>query len=236
MSCPLIISLLNRSKNKQVSALGAGLKTLARNNFPNLVSIGDVWYMILILVSPELKVKTKYTKVTADQQTSTNTSHLSFLESCCMLKRSYGFPSWYLSLIPETVKASGVGSGRKLCLSFSPTGKQDMKGVGLQIDLQTRPCQRHIHNKPWGQRCHNFTFKGRVSWNSISRTSKSCVCVCMSVFFFFFPFYGHTCTYGSSWARGWIAAAAAGLHHSCGNTRSELHLWPTPQPVAMPDP
>ena len=33
--------------------------------------------------------------------------------------------------------------------------------------------------------------------------------------------------YGSSPARGRIRAAAAGLHHSHSNTRSELHLQPT---------
>ena len=39
---PPMVSLLNRSKNKQVSTLGTGLKTPARNNFPSPVSIGDI--------------------------------------------------------------------------------------------------------------------------------------------------------------------------------------------------
>ena len=34
--------------------------------------------------------------------------------------------------------------------------------------------------------------------------------------------------YGSSQARDQIRAAAAGLHHSHGNTRHELHMQPTP--------
>ena len=38
--------------------------------------------------------------------------------------------------------------------------------------------------------------------------------------------------YGSSWSRGWIRAAAAGLCHS-HNTQSEPHLQPMPQLVAM---
>ena len=42
--------------------------------------------------------------------------------------------------------------------------------------------------------------------------------------------------YGSSWARGWIRAVAAGLPHNHSNTRSELHLRPTLQLTAMPDP
>ena len=44
--------------------------------------------------------------------------------------------------------------------------------------------------------------------------------------------------YGISQARGLIGAgaAAAGLHHGHSNGRSELHLWATPQVMAMPDP
>ena len=42
--------------------------------------------------------------------------------------------------------------------------------------------------------------------------------------------------YGSSWARGQIGAAAASLHHSHSNTRSEPCLQPTPQFRAMLDP
>ena len=42
--------------------------------------------------------------------------------------------------------------------------------------------------------------------------------------------------YGSSWARGQIGAAAAGLCYSHSNTGSELHLPPTPQLVAMLNP
>ena len=40
-------------------------------------------------------------------------------------------------------------------------------------------------------------------------------------------------SYVSSQARGWIRAAASGLHHS--NARSKPHLPPTQQLVAMPD-
>ena len=47
---------------------------------------------------------------------------------------------------------------------------------------------------------------------------------------------GHTETYGSSQARDWIGAVAAGLHHSNGNVRSEPCLQSTPKLTAMPDP
>ena len=42
--------------------------------------------------------------------------------------------------------------------------------------------------------------------------------------------------YENSQARGLIRAAAAGLHHSHSNTRSKLHVQPTPQFMAMLDP
>ena len=41
---------------------------------------------------------------------------------------------------------------------------------------------------------------------------------------------------GNSQARDQIRAAAMELHHSPSNARSEVHLQPTPQFVAMLDP
>ena len=57
----------------------------------------------------------------------------------------------------------------------------------------------------------------------------------LTFFFFFFGFFRAVPTaYGGSQARGQIEVTAASLHHS--NARSELHLQPTPQHMAMPDP
>ena len=42
--------------------------------------------------------------------------------------------------------------------------------------------------------------------------------------------------YGGSQARGLIGAAAASLHHSHSNARSEPRLQPTPQLTATRDP
>ena len=42
--------------------------------------------------------------------------------------------------------------------------------------------------------------------------------------------------YGSSQARGRIGATEAELCHSHSNARTRLHLQPTPQLMAMPDP
>ena len=43
-------------------------------------------------------------------------------------------------------------------------------------------------------------------------------------------------TYGSSQARGRIGARATSQHHSHSNMGSKLHLRPTPQLMATPDP
>ena len=42
--------------------------------------------------------------------------------------------------------------------------------------------------------------------------------------------------YEGSQPRGWMRAVAASLHHSHGNTGSELRLWPTPQIMETLDP
>ena len=54
--------------------------------------------------------------------------------------------------------------------------------------------------------------------------------------FFFFFFRAAGAAYGSSQARGQIAAKAAGLGHSHSNMESEPHLQTTPKLMAMPDP
>ena len=52
----------------------------------------------------------------------------------------------------------------------------------------------------------------------------------------FFVFWASPEAYGGSQARGPNGAPAAGLCHSYSNTRSKLHLQPTPQLMATPDP
>ena len=52
----------------------------------------------------------------------------------------------------------------------------------------------------------------------------------------FFSFTAAPAAYGSSQVRGWIRAAAKGQCHSHGNTGSKMHLQPTPQLAATPDP
>ena len=54
--------------------------------------------------------------------------------------------------------------------------------------------------------------------------------------FVFFFLRAAPVAHGHSQARGHIGAAAAGLHHSPSNARSEPHLRPTPQLTATLDP
>ena len=57
-----------------------------------------------------------------------------------------------------------------------------------------------------------------------------------SFIFFFLHFMATLVAYGSSQARVWIEAAAAGLHHSHSNMGSKPHLQPTSQFTATSDP
>ena len=66
---------------------------------------------------------------------------------------------------------------------------------------------------------------------------------CFLFFLFVFVFFLSLClcraalmAYGGSQARGLIRATAANLCQSYSNARSELHLRPTPQLTATPDP
>ena len=61
-------------------------------------------------------------------------------------------------------------------------------------------------------------------------------CKLIPLLFFFFFWGGASRAHGGSQARGQIRAVATGLHYSHSNTRSKLHLLPTPQLMATPDP
>ena len=59
----------------------------------------------------------------------------------------------------------------------------------------------------------------------------------LCIFNFFFSFFrAAAVAYESSQARGRTGSAAAGLHHSHSNNRSEPHLWLMLQLAAMLDP
>ena len=68
------------------------------------------------------------------------------------------------------------------------------------------------------------------------RTLVQFLALFFSFFLFFWLFRAAAEAHGGSQARGRIEAAAAGLHHSYSNTRSEPHLQPTPQLMATLDP
>ena len=71
-----------------------------------------------------------------------------------------------------------------------------------------------------------------ISYHAISYHIISCIISYHFSFSSFFLFWATPEAYGSSWARVWTGAAAAGLchshSHSHSNTESKLHLWPTP--------
>ena len=62
------------------------------------------------------------------------------------------------------------------------------------------------------------------------------VCVLFIYLSSLLSFRAAPAAYGGSQARGQIGATAAGLSQSHSNARSEPHLRPTPQLMAMPDP
>jgi len=74
---------------------------------------------------------------------------------------------------------------------------------------------------------------------AISRIAYSASTMRRKLFFFFFfsAFFRATLVaYGGFQARGQIGPTAASLHHSCSHVGSKLHLRPTPQLMATPDP
>ena len=86
--------------------------------------------------------------------------------------------------------------------------------VGINLTLKTLP-----------NRIYHFTLLLAVSEQSD----------CPTLFLFNSFFLGLLLQHVEvSQARGLIRAAAAGLHHSHSNTRSELRLRPTPQLMATP--
>ena len=58
---------------------------------------------------------------------------------------------------------------------------------------------------------------------------------CFFILFFVFSMAALT-AHGGSQARGLIGAVDTSLYHSHSNAGSELHLQPTPQLTATPDP
>ena len=67
-----------------------------------------------------------------------------------------------------------------------------------------------------------------------------CICVYIHTYTYMYLsislFRATPTAHGSSPARGWTKAVAAGLHHSHSNEGSKTRLWPIPQLTAMPDP
>ena len=77
----------------------------------------------------------------------------------------------------------------------------------------------------------------RLLWefNEIFFAKVLSVFICMFIYLLII-FRAAPAAYGGSQARGWIGAATAGLYRSHSITRSEPHLWLTPQLTATIDP
>ena len=85
---------------------------------------------------------------------------------------------------------------------------------------------------------HGSSGPQKISYIIVSRgLTKLCHLFVVGCFFFFFcPFRAILVAYGGSQARGLKRAAGASLHQSHSNARSDPHLRPIPQLMAMPDP
>ena len=68
------------------------------------------------------------------------------------------------------------------------------------------------------------------------KTNKTVLTIFVLFLFLLLLFRATPAAYVCSKARDRIRATAAGLRHSHSNVGSKLHLWPTPQLRATPDP
>ena len=118
----------------------------------------------------------------------------------------------------------GVESELQLLAYPTATATQDLS------------CVCNLHHSSWQRLILNPVSEARDWTRILMDTSRVCNPLShdgnsrmfLFLYFYFFPFYGHTCGTGKFQGWGWgqivAAAAAAGLHHSCRNTQSELHL------------
>ena len=78
---------------------------------------------------------------------------------------------------------------------------------------------------------------GAIIWQGEGKIPSTQKVFCFSIGFSFVCVFRATpSAYGSSQARGWIRAVAAGLHHSHSNARSQQRLRPTLQLTATSNP
>ena len=130
------------------------------------------------------------------------------------------------SLVAQQVKdpvLSLVWLGLLLCFGFSPWAR-------------TSACHRHGQNKTNKLYTSVFTKRERTLMSILFTAQKDLFKIYFVGTFFFFLFRAVPAVYGGSQSRGWIRAAAAGLHHSSSHARSEPDLQPTSQLTATPDP
>ena len=91
------------------------------------------------------------------------------------------------------------------------------------------------HKIYWSYFLSTYHFSSLLNYDSTDNRWSFTLDFSAFFFFFFFVFFrAAPAAYGSSQARGWIEATAAGLHHSHSNAEPKLCLQPTPQ-LTTPD-
>ena len=150
-----------------------------------------------------------------------------------------------------------IGCGCSVSLKLYVTGKPRLEvksELHLQPVLQPRQHQIWATSAAYIAACSNN--KSLTHWarpeiepassqsqcqvlNPLSHNGNSTIMFYIylcAVCFVLLCFLGPHPWHGSFQPRGWIGAAAAGLHHSHNSAGSELSLHPTPQLMATPDP
>ena len=135
---------------------------------------------------------------------------------------------------------SAIAAKRLSCGSGGHIGSWGRSIMGSNGQKEPEICREQIiYAAAESKRCRSpFLMASRIP---LSPASHLALEFCEIFFFFFFFFFfllfrASLAAYGGSQARGWIRAAAAGLHHGHSKARSELCLRPTLQVRAMLDP
>ena len=119
--------------------------------------------------------------------------------------------------------------------------RQSNQALSLLSHCSSQPLLRPPLSLPSSPYLHTQKYAHQkkvqpIKWEKIFTNHVHGTCIWnISRILFFFSFLATPLAYGSFQARAWIGAVAASLHHS-NIAGSELHLWPTPQLIAMPDP
>ena len=103
--------------------------------------------------------------------------------------------------------------------------------MGSEPNVLMDTSQVFLNTEPWQELLKLIIFY----WNKHTYRKEE-IPRCIGQRLLFFLSRATPTAYGSSQARSRIRSAVASLHHIHSNAGSKLHLQPTPQLTAMPDP